>query len=320
MILTVTGHRPPKLGGYRIPNPLYREVVAALRDHIDRLKPEVVLTGMALGTDQWVAQICLDMGVPFDCVIPYSDFGSNWPQQTQQAYHYLRGQSRTVVDVEGLTHPIQRSRNRTWGQKLYARNAWMVQHCDHVLALWNESPGGTANCVNFARSHGKPVSFVGMQPRFWQEAAVVENDMAVRKAQRNGRIAQMLEGSAPLQEFVQRTAGVDFARDMDRTIIDHLIAPSVDAHTRVDASELNQTYQDIRANIERAMGQDFGYSSNQLEVRLPRPLDYIPLTMVTGGTEVPPALQAPRETLPEQKEKISAGDGFKPRRLIDLDD
>ena len=53
MILAVTGHRPPRLGGYIIPNPVATAVIQGLSKSLDSLLPTTVITGMALGTEQW---------------------------------------------------------------------------------------------------------------------------------------------------------------------------------------------------------------------------------------------------------------------------
>jgi hypothetical protein len=36
------------------------------------------------------------------------------------------------------------------------RNEWMVDHCTHVAALWDGSPGGTGNCIRYVRKIGRP--------------------------------------------------------------------------------------------------------------------------------------------------------------------
>ena len=46
MILAITGHRPPSIGGYNIPNPTYDKVRQAIRDKFLELKPEKIISGM----------------------------------------------------------------------------------------------------------------------------------------------------------------------------------------------------------------------------------------------------------------------------------
>jgi uncharacterized phage-like protein YoqJ len=37
------------------------------------------------------------------------------------------------------------------------RNEWMVDHADEVVAVWDGTSSGTANCVAYAKKVGKPV-------------------------------------------------------------------------------------------------------------------------------------------------------------------
>lgn len=47
---------------------------------------------------------------------------------------------------------------------MQVRNEWLADRCDALLALWDGSPGGTANCLRyFERAHpGKPVYLAGL--------------------------------------------------------------------------------------------------------------------------------------------------------------
>jgi uncharacterized phage-like protein YoqJ len=38
---------------------------------------------------------------------------------------------------------------------MHARNAWMVDQCEALLAVWDGTPGGTSGCVNYAKSTAK---------------------------------------------------------------------------------------------------------------------------------------------------------------------
>jgi uncharacterized phage-like protein YoqJ len=41
--------------------------------------------------------------------------------------------------------------------KMQVRNEWMVDSSDGVVALWNGTAGGTANCVRYAEKVGRPI-------------------------------------------------------------------------------------------------------------------------------------------------------------------
>lgn len=49
MIVAFTGHRPDKLGGYKLPNPTYVKVCQQIETKLVELKPEKIISGMALG-------------------------------------------------------------------------------------------------------------------------------------------------------------------------------------------------------------------------------------------------------------------------------
>jgi len=143
-----TGHRPNKLGGYDTPNPTYNWVCWCLEEELEKLKPEKAISGMALGVDQWAAKICVKLGIPFIAAVPFKGQESQWPLKSQKTYHNLLAKAAEVVIVcSGGYDP----------GKMQKRNAWMVDHCDVLVAVWDGTPGGTANCVRYAESAGRKI-------------------------------------------------------------------------------------------------------------------------------------------------------------------
>ncbi len=146
MILAGTGHRPDKLGGY---SPLIaKELRACAERELHRLKPEVVITGMALGWDQAIAWAARAARIPFWAYIPFVGQESVWPYASKEEYRELLSYAtKLVVCSPGGYGP----------HKMQMRNVLMVRDCDEILALWNGSPGGTANCLAYAHEHGRPI-------------------------------------------------------------------------------------------------------------------------------------------------------------------
>jgi len=141
MIIAGTGHRPDKLGGYSLATDqrLRRVALAALAP----LHPTHVISGMALGWDMALAEAAVELGVPFTAAVPFRGQERAWPVASQHRYHDLLGRAKSVVYVSQPPYSA-------W--KMMRRNAYMVDHCDLLLALWNgEDDGGTANCVKYAR-------------------------------------------------------------------------------------------------------------------------------------------------------------------------
>jgi uncharacterized phage-like protein YoqJ len=141
MVAAFTGYRPPKLGGYS------KEVADRLRGlasaFIDKERPEKVVTGMALGWDQAVALAAIEKGVPFVAAIPCDVQDKLWPDASKALYKAIleKASEAVVVSLGGYA---------AW--KMQARNKWMVDAASLLVALWDGSDGGTANCVRYAES------------------------------------------------------------------------------------------------------------------------------------------------------------------------
>lgn len=145
LIVCGTGHRPKKLkGGYS--QETYFSLVGLCRWALEKLKPSVVITGGALGFDQALAQASLDLGIPYDIYIPFEGFDSMWPIESQNRLKTLMATARKVLFICEPGY-------EAW--KMQRRNEAMVQASQYVLCLWNGTPGGTNNCVQYAHKEGK---------------------------------------------------------------------------------------------------------------------------------------------------------------------
>lgn len=152
MILAVTGHRPDKLGGYG-PSETQTDVRNAIRNALHIYKPSLVITGMALGVDQWMAETCIEVGIPFLAAVPFPGQEFRWPTESQDRYwELLKKAARVHICSPG---PYS-------AKRLQDRNEWMVDHSQMLLAVWDGSPGGTANCISYARRVGRSIVFVSV--------------------------------------------------------------------------------------------------------------------------------------------------------------
>lgn len=155
MIVAFTGHRPNKLGGYRTPNPISRWVNWCLREELEHLKPMRAISGMAQGVDQWAAQICLTMEIPYVAAVPFVGQEIPWPEEAKKRWRFLLGRAAEVVVVcDGEYSP----------QKMQKRNEWMVDRADVLLAVWDGTAGGTANCVHYAEKKKKQIVRINPYP------------------------------------------------------------------------------------------------------------------------------------------------------------
>ena len=194
MILSVTGHRPDKLGGYRLPNPVYNEVVQKLDQALMILRPEKVITGMALGVDQWVAELCVENGLPFVAAIPFPNFSTPWPQRSQEHYRYLLSKAERVhiCDQSPIYSP----------DLLWLRNRWMVDNSDAVLAvrrsdLAGTRSGGTNGTVDYARQKRKTIHIIELSA----EALTIAINAEVLAQQFRERRAEVANRPAPPQQM-----------------------------------------------------------------------------------------------------------------------
>ena len=164
MIVGVTGHRPHKLGGWN--REIHDALGAFALDLLQSERPQGVITGMALGWDQAVAVACVRLGIPFVAAVPFEGQESRWNDQQQGDYQKLLlcasqvqiVSERDAVEEAGVVWAMQK------------RNEWIVDNSLRLLALWDGSAGGTANCVNYARYGRREIKNVWPEWEDWMEA------------------------------------------------------------------------------------------------------------------------------------------------------
>lgn len=145
MIIAGTGHRPDKLGGYG--QITFTALTALARDWLSEHRPHQVISGMALGWDQALAQAALDLRIPLIAAVPFEGFGNRWPEAAQYRCVGMLGAAAEVH----IVHPYP----GTIAMQLH--NEWMVDRADLILALWNGSWGGTFNCIRYAQKMRRPI-------------------------------------------------------------------------------------------------------------------------------------------------------------------
>lgn len=156
MIIAGTGHRPDKLPnketGYNLPNPTYIKICQETEKHLLRLKPDKVISGMALGFDQYLASVSYKLGIPFIAAIPFAGQEKAWPTKSQKTYNKLLSVASEVITV---------SEGGYSGYKMQVRNEYMCDKCDVLLACYNgDGSGGTYNCIQYAKRNGKEIIII----------------------------------------------------------------------------------------------------------------------------------------------------------------
>lgn len=150
MILGITGHRPGHLGGYG-ENPLRVKVRAAMQEQFVKLAPTLVLSGMALGVDQWACELALAHGIPYHAYVPFLGQDHRWTKDQQDHYYFLCSRAKEVKYISNAGYAL-------W--KMQKRNEKLVDACEHLLAVFDGSEGGTANCLSYAKKAGRHTTII----------------------------------------------------------------------------------------------------------------------------------------------------------------
>jgi uncharacterized phage-like protein YoqJ len=152
MIVGITGHRPTLLGGYKIPNTTFNFLVSETEKFLIETKADKIITGMCIGYDQWVAELAIKLKIPFIAAVPFIGQELLWPKESQQRY-------RTLIDHADQVEIVNPGGFASW--KMQARNRWIVDHCDLLLAAFDgSSKGGTFNCVEYAKESSKNIKLI----------------------------------------------------------------------------------------------------------------------------------------------------------------
>ena len=170
MKICITGYRPNKLParyGYNIHGPAYQDLAKVIQDVLRiamLLNQDTELeciSGMALGIDQLYVDFVSNhfrywmQAKAFKCsitaAVPCRGQEKKWPVSSREEYHKLLALCDKVHYVTNgqFTPTCMENRNR-----------WMVDNSDAVIAVYDGKPGGTANCVKYARRQGKTIYYI----------------------------------------------------------------------------------------------------------------------------------------------------------------
>lgn len=146
MIISGTGHRSAKLGGYS--DEAFNLLVRIATFWLEENKPDKVISGMAMGWDMALAQATINKNIPLICAVPFRGQESMWSKQTQKQYFDILNLSNEIVYV---------SKPGYSPKKMQIRNEWMVDNSDVILAMWDGTKGGTFNCLEYAKNKQKTI-------------------------------------------------------------------------------------------------------------------------------------------------------------------
>lgn len=153
MKIAVTGHRPNKLYGYDLSDSRWKELKETLKSLLVENRCDEAITGMALGVDTIYALAVLELkkeghNIKLHCAIPCRDHPSKWTKSSRDMYCMILNKADTVKLV--ADEPYE-------PYLMQKRNEYMVDLADMIIAVWDGTSGGTANCVRYATKQGKNI-------------------------------------------------------------------------------------------------------------------------------------------------------------------
>ncbi|MCL2392873.1 MAG: DUF1273 domain-containing protein [Oscillospiraceae bacterium] len=150
-----TGHRPARFPfGYNEDDERCVQVKAVISEQINALVVNGVTefySGMALGVDQWAAEIVLEMkkthsNLRLIAVRPCETQADRW-SANQRERHY-----NTLAHCD-VVYTLQTKYTRSC---IFERNKYLVDRAKYLLAVYDgRSNGGTAYTVRYARQQGR---------------------------------------------------------------------------------------------------------------------------------------------------------------------
>ena len=156
-ICAFTGHRPTRFKfGYDEEYPDCIKLKLILLQQISALIDNGVttfLTGMALGTDQYAAEIVLGLKsqlpqIKLYCILPCETQANKWSVEQRERYFNILEQADEVIYVS----------HQYTDTCMHDRNRYMVDHANIILAVYDGQPrSGTAHCVNYARKQRRRI-------------------------------------------------------------------------------------------------------------------------------------------------------------------
>lgn len=154
-----TGHRPEKLGGYDYNSPKNKEIKKRLEEACKNLIQsegvDTFIVGGALGIDQMAFDVVYSLKETYDLkivvAIPFKNQASKWPISSVNYYNSQLSKADSLVYVDTLERYA--IKGYTIGDyypaKMQKRNEYMVDNSDFIIAYFDGSKGGTANCLKY---------------------------------------------------------------------------------------------------------------------------------------------------------------------------
>lgn len=154
-----TGHRPEKIrdgGNENSAN------VLQIKTELRRLILEKInagctcfLSGMAMGTDLWAAEIVLSLKQEYPHItliaaVPFPEQADDFPRRWKERYAAALSRCDEIVTVS--------PQKQTGG--FMRRNKWMIDHSAHLIGVYNGCRGGSMQTINMALLNGSDIKLI----------------------------------------------------------------------------------------------------------------------------------------------------------------
>lgn len=149
MKLLITGHRPYKLGSLS-DQETKRSLLEVQIDFFYNLYNEslTILTGMALGVDQWAAEFCINKNIPFEAYLAFSEQHSLWTPSEQSHYKNLLSKASKIHVISPSNTP----------HSYLKRDDLLAKDADFCIAIFNgDHHTGTGYTIRKVKSLNKQV-------------------------------------------------------------------------------------------------------------------------------------------------------------------
>ena len=158
--IMITGHRPGQLGTHGVQNRIRLALVDMLKElYLTHGENLVVLTGMALGPDTWVAQICHLYGIRYRAYLPFKGQDARWLVHDRKIYATMLMSAEQILYTTPSGEVLQNKVKSAYLE----RNRMMIADCDEAIAVFSgDWATGTGYTVKRLKSAGKPINYIGV--------------------------------------------------------------------------------------------------------------------------------------------------------------
>ena len=161
--MACTGHRPHKLNGeYDYDGPCSEYLIGEITRILIEEKPDMAVSGMAIGADTLYALVCLELGIPLLAAIPFIGQEKRWPAKSQRLYNKILSNSLTTKKII--------SEGGYSVEKMHIRDNFMVDETSKILAIYDGTKGGTHHTVQYAIKKNKDIIYIS--PNGWKRPDV----------------------------------------------------------------------------------------------------------------------------------------------------